>query len=147
MSKTKGKRKGAEIPKAKPKKKYVKDKALSSVSIKPIFDSIVVYYQTLIEKSGGVNKACKIISKELNYQWTWKHIYAVMVGWANPSKELLMKLEKLAQPPRPRYRWKVEALTEAQLKSWMNNLTMEDVRWILDQAVRDKKTTPTIKTS
>ncbi len=89
-------------------------------------------FQPLIEKKGGVNKACKYIANRLNNKWTWKYIYHVYRGTAKPSKKLRAGLNALRlQPPRIRHRTKVEADTQEQLDYW-NSFTMEQRKEALD---------------
>ena len=93
-------------------------------------------FQPLIEKTGGVNKACKYIANRLNNKWTWKYIYHVYKGTVTPSKKLRAGLNalKIPNPTPKRYRKIIEATGKKQLDEW-NKLTADELRHALDREV------------
>ena len=94
-------------------------------------------FEPLIARKGGVNKACKYIANKLNNKWTWKYLYHVYRGTANPSRKLRSGLNalKIKSPTRKRYRLKIEAESPEQFRSWQT-LTMEQRRNALDEKVK-----------
>jgi hypothetical protein len=85
-------------------------------------------FEPIIEKRGGINRACKYIAKELKHRWTWKYIYHIYRGTHVPSKALISKLNAFQYPPRPRYRLKIEAQTKEQFEAWKKVPMIDRIR-------------------
>lgn len=82
--------------------------------------TIRAYFAKIVERTGSITNACKYIAGRLDYQWQPITIYNVFSGHNKPSAELIRKLSRLVDPPRKRYRLKIEAQSEEQLRAWMN---------------------------